>query len=104
MHTSPFVLELGLTRKAAFSVPGDSLTYFSKILKNNALRLLAKLLRKQAEEIFLVCEDIVKNLVIRAKHIPLDFALPDPGQWPFCAGGAVEDSKHARILSCFPRY
>jgi hypothetical protein len=41
--------------------------------------LLNELLRKQAEEIFLVCEDIVKNLVIRAKRIPLDFALLGPG-------------------------
>jgi hypothetical protein len=80
MHTFPLVLELSLIRKAAFSVPGASFTSFAKVLKNKALWLLAELLDKQAEEIFLVCEDIVKNLVIRAKRIPLDFALPDPGQ------------------------
>ena len=79
MHTSPFVLELGLTRKGAFSVPGDGSVWFAKVLKNKALSLLNELVRKQAEEIFLVCEDIVKNLVIRAKRIPLDFALLGPG-------------------------
>jgi hypothetical protein len=79
MHTSPLVLELGLTRKGAFSVPEASFTSFAKVLKNKALSLLNELLRKQAEEIFLVCEDMVKNLVIRAKRIPLDFALLGPG-------------------------
>ena len=78
-HTFPFVLELSLIRKAAFSVPEARFTSFAKILKNKALWLPTQLLRKQAEEIFLVCEDIVKNLVIRAKRIPLDFALLDPG-------------------------
>ena len=37
MHTSPLVLKLGLTRKAAFSVPGASITSFARILKNKAL-------------------------------------------------------------------
>ena len=77
MHTSALVLELGLTCKPAFSVPGSGLTSLANILKLKALWLPSELLRKQAEEIFLVCEDIVKNLVIRAKGIPLDFALPD---------------------------
>jgi hypothetical protein len=79
MHTSPLVLELGLTRKAAFSVPGAGFAMLAKILKHNTLWFLTDLLCKEAEEIFLVCEDIVKNLVIRAKRLPLDFALPDPG-------------------------
>jgi len=37
MHTSPLVLKLGLTRKAAFSVPGPAFSFLAKILKNKAL-------------------------------------------------------------------
>ena len=79
MHTFPLVLELGLRRKAAFSVPGAGFAMLAKALKNKTLLLLTELLCKEAEEVFLVCEDIVKNLVIRAKRLPLDFALQDPG-------------------------
>jgi hypothetical protein len=75
MHTSP----LGLTRKAAVSVPGAVFTMLAKLLKHRPLWLLAELLGKEPEEIFLVCEHIVKNLAIRAKCLRLDFALPDPG-------------------------